>query len=102
MWVGRLRVGAVLSSTTTVALAVPVLPAPSTAVQMMAVGPTGKGLPEAGAHVGVSEPDTASVAVGEEVTAAPLGAVASTRLVTLTGITGGVRCCIGAGELPRC
>ncbi len=65
MLVGRLRVGAVLSSTTTVALAVPVLPAPSTAVQMMVVGPTGKVLPEAGAHVGVSEPDTASVAVAE-------------------------------------
>jgi hypothetical protein len=63
MLVGRLRVGAVLSSTTTVALAVPVLPAPSVAVQVMVVGPTGKVLPEAGAQVGVSEPDTASVAV---------------------------------------
>ncbi len=60
---GRLRVGAVLSSTTTVALAVPVLPAPSMAEHVMVVVPSGRVLPEAGAHVGVSEPDTASVAV---------------------------------------
>src|SRR5713226_1637934 len=63
MSAGRLRVGAVLSSTTTVAVAVPVLPAASVAEQVMVVVPSGKVLPEAGEHVGVSEPDTASVAV---------------------------------------
>src|SRR5712692_7865687 len=62
MSAGRLRVGAVLSSTTTVAVAVPVLPAASVAEQVMVVVPSGKVLPEAGEHVGVSEPDTASVA----------------------------------------
>jgi len=63
MLTGRLRVGAVLSSTTTAALAEPVLVAVSVAVQVMVVVPSGKVLPEEGAHVGVSEPDTASVAV---------------------------------------
>src|SRR5216684_3804898 len=63
MFAGRLRVGAVLSSTTTVALAEPVLPAVSVAEQVMVVVPRAKVLPEAGAHVGISEPDTASVAV---------------------------------------
>src|SRR5713101_2944009 len=44
-------------------VAVAVLPAASVAEQVMVVLPSGKVLPEAGAHVGVSEPDTASVAV---------------------------------------
>src|SRR5260370_23716562 len=39
MLVGRLRVGAVLSSTTTVALALPVLPAPATAGPVVVVAP---------------------------------------------------------------
>src|SRR6266849_1674216 len=90
MSAGRLRVGAVVSSTTTVAVAVPVLPAASVAEQVMVVVPSGKVLPEAGAHVGVSEPDTASVAVAAYAIAAPLGPVASTGLMAGTVTTGAV------------
>ena len=59
---GKLKVGAVLSSTTTVAVAVPVLPAASVAEQVIDVLPNGKVLPEAGVQLGVREPDTVSVA----------------------------------------
>src|SRR6266851_5683051 len=90
MSAGRLRVGAVLSSTTTVAVAVPVLPAASVAEQVMVVVPSGKVLPEAGEHVGVSEPDTASAAVAVKLTKAPLGPVASTTLGAVMVTTGDV------------
>ncbi len=90
MLVGRLRVGAVLSSTTTVAVAVPVLPAPSVAEQVMVVLLTAKVVPEAGTQIGVSEPDTASVAVAVKVTTAPVGPVASTRLGAVMVTAGGV------------
>src|SRR5260370_30576626 len=90
MLVGRLRVGAVLSSTRTVAVAVPGLPAPSVAEQMMVVLPTAKVVPEAGTQIGVSEPDTVSVALAAKVTTAPLGPVASTRLGAVMVTTGGV------------
>src|SRR5712692_855790 len=82
--------GGVVSWTTTVAEAVPVLPAASMAEQVMVVLPSGKVLPEAGAHVGVSEPDTASVAVAAYAIAAPLGPVASTGLMAGTVTTGAV------------
>jgi len=82
--------GGVVSWTTTVAEAVPVLPAASVAEQVMVVLPSGKVLPEAGAHVGVSEPDTASVAVAAYAIAAPLGPVASTGLMAGTVTTGAV------------
>src|SRR4029077_7757996 len=59
---GTVKVGAVLSSTTTAVLAVPVLPAASVAEQLMVVLPTGKVLPEAGVQLGVRETDTKSVA----------------------------------------
>src|SRR5260370_29417960 len=70
MLAGRLRVGAVLSSTATVAVPVRLLPAPSVAEQVMVVLPTAKVVPEAGEQIGVSEPDTASVAVAVKVTTA--------------------------------
>src|SRR5713226_489202 len=63
--------GGVVSWTTTVALAVAVLPAASVAEQVMVVLPSGKVLPEAGGHVGVSEPDTATVVVPVPVLPAP-------------------------------
>lgn len=59
---GKLSVGAVVSSTTTVALALLVLPAASVAVQVMVVLPKAKMLPEGGAQLGVNEPDTVSLA----------------------------------------
>src|SRR5260370_5603991 len=80
--------GGVVSWTTTVAEADPVLPAASVAEQVMVVLPSGKVLPEAGAHVGVSEPDTASVAVAAYAIAAPLGPVASTGLMAGAGDPG--------------
>ncbi len=55
--------GAVVSWTTTEAPAVPVFPAASVAEQVMVVLPSAKVLPDAGRQVGVSEPETASVAV---------------------------------------
>src|SRR5260370_22713827 len=87
---GRVRGGAVVSWTTTVAVAVPVLPAASLAVQVMAVLPSAKALPEEGEQLGVSEPDTVSAAVAVKVTAAPLGPVASTTLGAAMVTTGGV------------
>ena len=62
---GKVKVGAVLSSTTTVALAVPVLPAASVAEHVMGVLPTGKVLPEAGVQLGVRELVTMSAAAAE-------------------------------------
>src|SRR5712692_662875 len=82
--------GGVVSWTTTVAEADPALPAASMAEQVMVVVPSGKVLPEAGAHVGVSEPDTASVAVAVKLTKAPLGPVASTTLGAVMVTTGKV------------
>src|SRR3989442_940577 len=90
MLVGRLRAGAVLSSTTTVAVAVPWLPALSVAEHVMVVLPTAKVVPEAGTQIDVSEPDTVSVALAVKATTAPLGPVASTRLGAVMVTTGGV------------
>jgi hypothetical protein len=55
--------GAVVSWTTTAVLAVPVFPAASVALHVMVVLPKAKVLPEAGRQLGVSEPDTVSIAV---------------------------------------
>src|SRR5260370_10064609 len=87
---GRVTTGAVVSWTTTVAVAMPVLPAASLAVQVMAVLPSAKALPEEGEQLGVSEPDTVSAAVAVKVTAAPLGPVASTTLGAAMVTTSGV------------
>src|SRR5260370_31298680 len=90
MLVGRLRVGAVLSSTATVAVPVSLVPAPSVAGEVMVVLPSAKVVPEAGEQIGVSEPDTASVAVAVKMTTAPLGPVDSTRVGAVMVTTGGV------------
>src|ERR671922_210645 len=55
--------GGVVSTTVTSKLAEPVLPWESVAVQVTVVVPTGKVLPDAGAHVGVIGPSTMSLAV---------------------------------------
>src|SRR5260370_33494731 len=99
MLVGRLRVGAVLSSTTTVAVAVPWLPAPSVAKQMMVVLPTAKVEPGAGTQIGVTEPDTVSVALAAKATTAPLGPVAAPRLGAVMATYGGEGSATGTVEL---
>ena len=51
-----------MSSTVTVKLADPVLPAVSVTEQVTVVGPSAKVLPDAGVQTGVIEPSTVSVA----------------------------------------
>jgi len=82
--------GGVVSWTSTVVVPVPVLPAPSVAEQVMVVLPSAKVLPEEGEQLGVSEPDTVSVAAAVKVTTAPLGPVASIGLGALMVTAGGV------------
>src|SRR5712691_431973 len=82
--------GGVVSWTSMVVVPVPVLPAPSVAEQVMVVLPSAKVLPEEGEQLGVSEPDTVSVAAAVKVTTAPLGPVASVGLGGLMVTAGGV------------
>jgi hypothetical protein len=73
---GTLTTGGVVSSmlTVTVKDAEPVFPCESVALHVTVVVPTGKVLPDAGLHVGVSGPSTMSVAVASPyVTAFPPG-----------------------------
>ena len=67
---GTVTTGAVVSTTVTVKVADPVLPALSVAEQVTVVGPSGKVLPDAGVQTGVIEPSTVSVAVAVNVTTA--------------------------------
>jgi hypothetical protein len=69
-------VGAVLSTTDTMNEPVAVLPAPSFAIQVTVVVPSGKVVPEAGAQIGVILPLTVSLAVIAYVTIAPAELVA--------------------------
>jgi hypothetical protein len=75
---GTVSTGAVVSCTVTVKLPESVLPLVSWALQLTVVVPTGNVAPEAGVHVGVRAPSTASFAVAEKLAVAPLGPVAST------------------------
>ena len=63
---GSVRLGGVVSTTVTVNVAVPVLPAPSVAEQVTDVGPRAKVEPDAGEQDGVSDPLTASEADAPE------------------------------------
>jgi hypothetical protein len=62
---GTFTTGAVVSVSVTVTVkeAEPVFPCASVALQVTVVVPTGNVLPEAGLHVGVSEPSTMSLAL---------------------------------------
>src|SRR5437868_12405408 len=83
--------GRVVSWTITVKSPVPVLPAPSSAVQVTIVEPIANKLPDAGAHVVVRPPPTRSLAEGGlYVTMAPLGPVASAITVPWLLTVGGV------------
>ena len=63
MSLGGLTTGGVVSCTSTVVVAVPVLPALSVALHVTVVEPSGKAEPEAGAHVAVTLPSTRSDAL---------------------------------------
>src|SRR5262249_54917575 len=83
-------VGAVVSATVTLNVFVATLPAPSTAVQVTVVSPSGKRAPEAGAQVTVTGP-TASVAAGSgKLTTAPPGPAASAVTSGAAPMAGGV------------
>jgi hypothetical protein len=60
---GGVTTGGVVSCTSTVVVAVPVLPALSVALHVTVVEPSGNVEPEAGAHVGVTLPSTRSDAL---------------------------------------
>src|SRR5689334_6243892 len=68
---GHPTAGGVVSTTVIVPVPVPVLPAASVAVQVVAVTPSGKRLPDGGTQVGVSGPSTLSSALAAYVTVAP-------------------------------
>ena len=68
---GTVTTGAVVSTTVTVKVGVPVLSLLSVAEQVTVVTPSGKILPDAGVQGGVIEPSTVSVAVAVNVTTAP-------------------------------
>ena len=59
---GTERIGAVVSATVMVKVAVPVLPALSVAEQVTVFGPSAKVEPDAGTHDVATEPSTTSVA----------------------------------------
>ena len=88
MFAGGVTTGAVVSVTVTVCVAVPVLPAPSVALQVTVVAPTANGPVISG--VGVNDPSTSSLALAEPSDTGVVGPLAST--VTSAGgvTTGGV------------
>jgi hypothetical protein len=87
---GSRRVGAVVSTTVTSRVFVPVLDRLSDAVHVTLVTPTAKTLPEGGEHVTARVPSIASDALVVKVTGAPDGPVASTGDGCVVVTVGGV------------
>ena len=87
---GNDSVGGVVSTTVTLKLALPVLPAASVAEQLTVVVPNAKVEPDAGKQLGVIVPSTLSLADAEKLTAAPEGPVASAVRLPGTVTAGGV------------
>src|SRR5215203_4086443 len=84
-------VGAVVSTTVTVNVSLPVLLESSVALQVTVVGPSGKVSPDSGSQVTFKVLSTASVAPGvSKLTAAPLGPVASSVTSSTGSTTGAV------------
>ena len=102
MFDGTVTTGAVVSTTVTVNVLLPVLPAASVAEQVTVVLPIAKVEPDTGKQVVVRAPLTASKAEAVKVTTAPVEPVACTVMSAGTVITGGV---VSAGAvtemLPR-
>src|SRR5207248_3123615 len=88
--VGTLRSGAVVSTTSTSKLALPVLPLASVAEQVTVVAPSGNGSAEEGAQLVPTVPSTRSVADASMFTAAPAADVASAVSPKGTVTAGGV------------
>src|SRR5947207_3084887 len=77
---GTVTIGAVVSTTVTWKLALPVLPCESVAEQVTSVSPSGNVLPEAGEQAVATVPSTISVADAVKVATAPAALVASTTI----------------------
>ncbi len=90
MLAGRFNAGAVVSTTVTWKLAVPVFPCESVAEQVTVVVPNAKVEPEAGEQIGTMAPSTLSVAVAVKLTGAPDGPVASAVISAGTITVGAV------------
>jgi hypothetical protein len=88
--VGKVNTGAVVSTTVTSKLAVPILPFVSVAVQWTVVVPNANVEPEAGEQDCVLTVSSGSVTVAIYVATAPVGPVASTLKLAGTVHTGGV------------
>src|SRR5918911_1538822 len=89
---GTVIAGAVVSTRTTVIVKLfcPVFPCESVALHVTVVWPTGKLLPDAGLHDGVSGPSTLSLALAEKVTVVPDGSGVDTLRLPGTLTTGAV------------
>ena len=87
---GTLMMGAVVSRTVTVKLALPVLPAASVALAVTVVVPSGKIEPDDGLLVVASGPSISSTALVANEALAPAGPVASRVMSDGTLTTGGV------------
>src|SRR5579864_6353924 len=74
---GSVRSGGVVSRTRTVKVAVPTFPPTSVAVHVTVVEPSGKMLPDAGAHFTGNVVPSAAVAVALKLSGAPSGPLAS-------------------------
>ncbi len=83
-------IGAFVSLTVTVTIAVPVFPAASVAEHVLMVEPTGNVDPDAGTHAAVPLPDTASNQVAVKDTAAPSNDVASANTALGAATVGAV------------
>jgi len=92
MGAGTDTVGGTVSfdCTVTVNEALPVLPWESVAVHVTVVVPRGNVLPEAGEQLGVSEPETRSLADAENVTTVPAGLLVAVVIAAGTVTEGGV------------
>ncbi len=87
---GTSMTGPVVSTTVTVKVLSPVLPASSVAEQVTVFAPSGKVLPDPGEQVVATFPSTASVAVASYVVLAPPGPVASMVRSSGTATAGAV------------
>lgn len=102
MLAGTVTLGAVVSTTDTLKLALPVLPCASVAEQVtVVVASRAKVEPERGEQVGAITPSTRSLAVAVKVTAAPEGPVASAVMLAGTVTVGGVVSTTVTVKLPE-
>src|SRR5688572_2866982 len=92
MFAGSVNTGGVVSTTVTVNVPRPTLPAASLALQVTIVAPSANASPEAGPQLTATGPSTSSIAVARNVTTAPAGPTASAVILAGRLSTGGVPC----------